>query len=387
MIKPKVIFLVTEDWCFLSHRVDLALALKKEGAEVIVASAAGTDVDKIRSLGLMHHRIRFRRRSVNLFFELLTLLDIFRLYRKVRPNLVHHVAVKPVVYGSLVAKLSRVPATVNTITGLGFVFTSENRLARSLRHVVRMLFRLCLGGSGSRLILQNQDDYDFFCRSGFVEKERAVMILGSGVDTEKFSPKEKLSSFLTSVLLPARILWDKGVGEFVEASRILQSRRVKVRMVLAGFRDEGNPSNVPESTLQGWIQEGLVEWLGHQKDMPTILEQFDIVALPSYREGVPLALIEAAAAGKPIITTDVPGCREIVKHNFNGLLVPVKEAEALADAIQSLVQDSTRCEQMGRNGRQMVLNGFSKQHVIQQTFQVYRQLLSNVFPSFLSVGT
>ena len=333
--------------------------------------------EAIRRSGIRLIPFDLSRRGVNLISESAMLARLVALYRTEKPDLVHHVAMKPVLYGSLAARLTGVPHVVNALAGLGYVFTSGQLKARILRPVIGGAFRMILGGRGSRLILQNQDDQALFIRKRFIQTERIALIKGSGVDTTVFSPTPEPPG-TPVVMLASRMLWDKGVKEFVDAARLLKTRGVEARFILVGDTDRHNPCAIPQEQLKAWHTEGAVEWWGYRKDMSAVFAESHIVCLPSfYGEGVPKVLIEAAACGRPIVTTDAPGCREIVKDGVNGLLVPVRTVAELAHAVQRLVEHPGVRRTMGMKGRELVVNEFSEQRVVADTMAVYASLLNS----------
>lgn len=371
----KILYLITEDWYFHSHRFPIALAARDAGYGVAVATRLNRHADVIQQAGIRLIPIYLSRRSINIVSELMMLVRLFLLYRREKPDLVHHVAMKPVLYGSLAARLAGVPHVVNALAGLGYVFTSNQLMARILRPAIGKAFRLLLNDSKSRLILQNKDDLALFIRKRFIEEERISLIRGSGVDTAAFSPTPEPSG-PPVVMLASRMLWDKGVKEFIEAARILNSRSIHARFVLVGDTDLQNPSAIPQGQLSAWRAEGIIEWWGHMKDMPTVFSEAHIVCLPSFREGLPKVLIEAAACGRPIVATDAPGCREIVKNEVNGLLVPVRNEMELANAVQRLIESPELRQKMGTRGREIVLREFSVEKVVSETMAVYESLLN-----------
>ena len=316
------------------------------------------------------------RRSLNPFREALLLWRLVRLFRCERPDLVHGFTIKCAVYGSLAARLAGVPARVNAVAGMGYVFISQSWKARLLRPLVRGLLRLALGGRNARLILQNPDDVELFQRARLVHPDRIRLIPGSGVDCTRFAPDPARQPVARlQVVLPARLLWDKGVAEYVQAARLLRDRSVPVDLLLAGEPDAGNPAAVPEEEVAGWVAQGVVRWLGHVDDMPALFRSVDIVALPSYREGLPKGLIEAGASGCALVTTDVPGCREVVTHERDGLLVPVRDAAALAGAIERLASDPALRARLAAAAREKAVAEFDERIVIERTLNVYRELL------------
>lgn len=377
---PKLIFFANTDWYLYNFRRSLALAAQSSGYEVLLVSPPGEYGERLRHLGLRWQPLpRMDRRSLNPLRELQLLLSLVVLFRHERPALVHGFTIKCAVYGSLAAQLARVPARVNAVAGLGYVFASSDRKARWLRPMVRAMLHLALRGRRTRLILQNPDDQMMFQQSGLIELDRVDLIPGSGVDCVRFSPCADGGSTPRSqpcVLLAARLLWDKGVGEYVEAARLLRSAGRSVRFLLAGTPDPGNPAAVPESILHQWVDEGVIEWLGHVDDTSELFRSVDIVALPTYyREGLPKSLIEAAACSLPLVTTDMPGCREVVTNEVDGLLIPPHDAGALAQAIARLIDSPGLAARLGAAARLKALANFDERLVIERTLAVYRELL------------
>ena len=372
---PKILFLVTEDWYFCSHRLPLACAARDDGFEVIVASRVQEHAEQIRKEGFRLIPIRLRRRNRNPFRGILSVAEIFSIYRAERPDIVHHVSMQPVLYGTAAARLARVPAVVNALAGMGYVFSSSRGKAKLLRRVISGAFRLLLNHPRGRVIVQNPDDLKMLERENIVKQKFLVLIKGSGVDIEKFSPKDEQRE-IPLIVLASRMLWAKGVGEFVDAARQLRQDGVSCRIVLVGTPDPENPASIPEETLRGWHSEGIVEWWGHREDMPEVFAQSNIVVLPTtYGEGVPKVLLEAASCGRTIVATDVPGCREIVRHNENGLLVPPHDAQSLANALKILIEDPELRARMGARGREIVEAEFSEEKVVLETMKVYGELL------------
>ncbi len=375
----KIVLFANTDWYLYNFRRALALALRDAGHEVLLISPGGQYGEKLHALGLRWQPLPMDRRSLNPLREALLLLHLVRLLRCECPDIVHGFTIKCAVYGSLAGRIVGVPARANAVAGMGYVFISNGFEARMLRPVVRTLLKLALGGRNARLILQNPDDVVLFRQARLVDPDHVRLIPGSGVDCERFSPApETVSVGRPRVVLPARLLWDKGLAEYVEAARLLRARGVPVDLLLAGDPDPGNPAAVPEPVVRGWVSEGLLQWLGHVDDMPTLFRSVQIVALPSYREGLPKGLIEAGASGCALITTDVPGCREVVAHEVDGLLVPVKDGVALADAIERLVRDPALRHTLGAAAREKAVAQFDERIVVARTLDVYAELLGKV---------
>jgi glycosyltransferase involved in cell wall biosynthesis len=317
------------------------------------------------------------RRSLNPQRELGLIRRLAAIYTVEQPDLVHHFTIKCVVYGSLIARWHGIRNRVNAVTGMGYVFSGEGYRARLLRPIVRNLIRATLGGEGSRLILQNKDDLAAFIAAELASTERTHVIMGSGVDTSRFHPTSaSRSPNAMRVLLASRLLWDKGIREYIEAARLVKEAGLPVEFLLAGNPDPGNPASVPESQIEKWREGAAVQYLGHVAEMPRLLADIDVAVLPSYREGVPRSLLEAAACGLPIVTTDVPGCREVVRHGVNGLLVPARDPAALAAAIRFMWERPEERVRMGSAARQTVLKDFDQHIVFEKTFAVYSDLLS-----------
>lgn len=370
----RVLFVVNEAGFFLSHRLPLARAARNAGYEVHVAAPEGTGSERIRANQFPFHAIPISRKGISPFEEMRSMIALYRLYRQLLPDIVHHVTIKPVLYGGLMARLARVRAVVSAVTGLGFVFLNRGFKAKILRVGVNLAYRLALGHANSYVIFQNPDDRELFVRQGLLPKRRGVLIKGSGVDMTHFVQSSEPDG-LPLVILASRMLWDKGVGEFAEAAQKLRLEGVAARFVLVGASDPGNPAAVPESRLRSWHDEGVVEWWGHHDDMLEILSNAHIVCLPSYREGLPKVLIEAAACGRPIVATNVPGCREITLDGENGLLVLPRDVISLAKGLRCLIEDKELRKQFGMRSREIAVREFSIERVVDETLAVYRELL------------
>jgi glycosyltransferase involved in cell wall biosynthesis len=419
----KLVLFANTEWYLYNFRRSLALALREAGHEVLLITPPGPYGERLRALGLRWEPVPMNRRSLNPLRELGLLWHLWRLFRRERPALVHGFTIKCAVYGSIAARLAGVPARINAVAGMGYVFSSNDVKARLLRPLVRVLLRLALGGRRARLILQNPDDVALFERARLVDGAQVRLIAGSGVDCARFVPRGQAagdgdvdrmrnphaSSFRrrpessvcedlnsrrvpasagttgsstspngdrpTRVLFAARLLWDKGIGEFVSAARQLRDEGRAVEFLLAGDPDPGNPAAVPEAALQAWVDEGVLQRLGHVEDMPALLATVDMVVLPSYREGLPKGLIEAAACALPLVTTDVPGCRDVVSDGVDGLRVPVRDAGALARAIAKLLDDPELAARLGEAARLKALERFDERIVIARTLEVYAELL------------
>ncbi len=372
----KVLFVVTEDWYFCSHRLPLAVALKEKGHQVVVATRLKDHRQLIEASGIRTVALeRMKRSSLNVFREMGAFIELLSILRHEKPDLVHLVALKPVIYGSLAAMLARVPARVNALGGLGFAFSSNRMLARCLRPLLLAIFRLIFNDSRSRLILQNSDDLMLVTERAQVDRRNVRLIRSAGVDLHQYAALD-MPDGVPVVMLASRMLWDKGVGEFVEAATALKAKGVPARFVLVGEPDEENPSSVPRRQLLDWHASGAIEWWGYRTDMPAVLSQASVVCLPSYYgEGIPKVLIEAMACGRPIVTTDMPGCRDLVHDGKNGLLVSPMDAAGLVERFAALVVSRSRCKSMGLEGRRIAETEFSLSRIVQETITVYEELL------------
>lgn len=372
-MKPKLLYLITEDWFFCSHFIERAVAAREAGYEVVVVTRERDHGDRIRAAGLRLVPLEFARRSVNPLRELGLLFEIWCIYRREQPQIVHQIAVKPILYGSLVARVTGVPLIINAPVGMGYAFSSTDRKARVLRPMIQFAYRMLMNPFGSRVIFENQDDLDSFVDSGFVRRSDSVKIRGAGIDLVRFAPKTApLGTPL--VVLTARMLRDKGIAEFVGAAQQLHEQGVSGRFVLVGDPDPGNLASISLSTLHAWNGCKGVEWWGWREDVAEVLSQASIVCLPSYREGLPKSLLEAAACGIPIVATNTTGCRDVVVDGENGILVPVRNVDALAAALKKLLQDANLRQLMGARGRLLAENEFSSERVIRETLAVYSQL-------------
>jgi glycosyltransferase involved in cell wall biosynthesis len=368
--RRKLLLFITEDHYVVSHRLALAVAAQAHGYDVAIVARERNCGDVIRGAGLRLIPFENARSSLNPFSDLRMVARLIALYRREQPDIAHHVAMKPILYGSMAAKTLRRVRVVNAIAGMGWLFTSQNGHARWLKPIVtRALTRLTASGL---TIVQNPDDQAMLVELG-LEPGRIRLIPGAGVDLDVFHPGASPDGPPT-VVMATRLLWDKGVGEFVAAARLLRARGVDARFVLAGEPDPLNPATVSADDVHSWTREGIIEYAGFVVDMPRLLSRSHVVCLPSYREGLPKSLIEAAAAGRAIVTTDVPGCREAVRDGYNGLLVPPRSPDELAAALERLIVDPVLREQMGRHGRVLAERRFGQDAIIRQTLAVYDEL-------------
>jgi glycosyltransferase involved in cell wall biosynthesis len=377
----KLLFLVTEDWYFASHRLQLARAARDAGVDVVVMSHCTNLYPTLIEEGFKVIPWHLSRRSLNPFREINTFLQVVKAYRRERPDLVHHIALKPIIYGGCAARLLGGIPSVNAVAGMGHVFMSTTWQMRLLKPILLAFLRFALDSEKAKAVFQNEENCSFLVDERVVNLQATEIIRGTGVNVNRFIPRPEPTG-PPIVLLASRMLWEKGIGEFVEAAGKLRERNVRARFVLVGKPDPENPGSISEAKLRAWASAGLVEWWGHQDDMLKVLTQASVVCLPSaYGEGVPRVLIEAAACGRAIIATDAPGCRDIVRDGQNGLLIPLRNSEMLARAVETLVKDPALRSALGARGREIAVREFSEETVFAQMMAVYRRLLGSRWPS------
>ncbi len=377
-LQKTLLMVVNDAAFFLSHRESVAKAARDSGFIVVVATAAGPAVHAVVDAGYEHREIRLTRSGRNPFAEALSVVSLIRLFRSVRPDIVHLVTIKPVLYGGIAARMAGVPSVVSAISGLGTVFGSAGDSRMNMaQFAAKLLYRLSLGHRNQRVIFQNSNDRNVLTMMTRLRPDKAIMIPGSGVDLSEYKMADEAETDVPVVVMAARLLRDKGVYEFTEAARILKQDAVRGRFLLVGDRDRANPSSVNESQLEAWREEGIVEILGFRSDIASIFAMSHIVVLPSYGEGLPKVLVEAAACGRAVVTTDIPGCREAIAPDQSGLLVPPRDARALADAIKHLIENEDLRREMGRAGRALAEQRFSIEEVIAKHLSTYEALLAD----------
>ena len=370
---PKAILFANTDWYIYNFRLALAKELRSQGYEVVLLSPPGDFHSLLRENGFQWIPFPLSRQSTNPLGELRALWRLIRIYRQVQPVTVHHFTIKPVIYGSLAAHLLGIKGIINSITGLGHLFIDPGLMTRLIRGLAKILYRVSL--RRTQVIFENPEDRDTFVQNRLLQREQTHLILGTGVDVEKFQPSTKTNN-IPLVLFSSRLLITKGLLEFVEAAQHLKKRGLNARFAIAGTPDPGNPASVPHEKIDTWKRSGMVEIWSWQDDMPAALAKADIFCLPSYREGVPSALLEACSSGLPIVTTDVPGCRDVVTDGLNGLLIPPRNPQALADALEKLLASKNLRDKMGGAGRQYAIEKFSSRKIIEQTLAIYQKALS-----------
>lgn len=372
----KIVYLVNVDWFFLSHRLPLARAARDAGADVIVAAGDTGKGKRLEEEGIQFVSLPFSRQGTSLSGEMKTICAVGSFLRRTKPDILHTVSIKPVLYGSLISRIMGNWPVANAVSGLGFVFSQDSK-ASLLRRGLTLFYKAALSNPKSMTIFQNPGDLETMVSKGFLRSEQAVLIRGSGVDCDIYKPvpfPEK-----PVVMLASRMLWDKGVGEFVEASKLLNPQFPGVRFVLVGASDDENPKAIRKEQLDQWMEMyPFIEWWGAKEpeEMPQVISRSNIVVLPSYGEGLPKVLLEAAAAGRPLIATDIPGCKEIVRDGVNGLLVKPRDSLDLANKIKTLLEDMRYAKNLGGKSRKIALEEFDQDIVVNKTLELYQQLLS-----------
>ncbi len=368
--KTRLVYVCNDLQYFNRHWRHRALQALQQGYQVVVAVPQVPQNDES---ALQWESFPLNRQGMNGLAEARSLWYLRRLFQRIQPDLIHAITVKPNLHAGILARSMALPI-VMSITGLGRLFTHDRFPLTWVRRQVLSLYRQIGKNRRAVFMFENQDDRQLFLDQGIGVPERCVRVPGAGVDMAIFYPQPEPDG-VPVVMLCARMLWDKGVGEFLEAARLLRYRGVACRCVLVGDPDAGNSSAIPLERLEAWHREGLVEWWGHREDIPHVLAQANLVCLPSsYREGIPRVLIEAAACGRALVATDAPGCREIVRDGENGLLIPMFDGGALAEAIQQLIRFPELRLSMGRRGRQIAVADYGQEVVVEQTLGVYRGL-------------
>ena len=380
MAAKKALFLVNDAPFFISTHLSVARNAKKKGFEVHVAVP---DSEKIREIldseGFFRHNITFIRGKTNPLRELKSLWSVYSILRAIHPDIAHCVTLKVVIYAGIVTRLLGNIPTIHSLTGMGLIYTSKTLGVRFVRFIINPLLKYALLNPKALTIVQNPDDRDLLIRMNRVPSDQVTLIKGCGVNTDVFVPMRIQENKIPIVILTARMLFDKGIREFVDAAHILKKQGQKVRMVLVGPLDGKHPTAIPEAQLNKWKETGDVEFWGFQDDILKVLQGADIACLPSYREGLPTCLIEAASCGLPIVTTNVPGCREVVRDGINGILVPPADAHALAKALEELILNTEKRKRFGEVGRKIASDEFSVQHIISETMRVYDHLSEKHF--------
>jgi len=375
MTLKKVLFIVSEDWYFISHRLSLAKSAIDNGYEVTLITRISKHRDYLNSLGIKTVNWPIIRRSLNPFQELKTIYCIIKTVRSYKPDLIYSVGIKPVIYTVLSKTLFNVNGIVLALAGLGFIFRSNRFSAKLIKLFIVSIFRIFLNGSKNiRLIVQNNDDSEIIKHLKIISIDKIRIIHGSGIDINDYFPNF-VPHDVPLVILPGRMLWDKGVGDFISCAKRCFNEKVQVRFALVGEPDVHNPESVSKTLLKDWEDQQIIEYWGRRENMLEVYNMSDIVCFPSYHEGLPRALLEAASCEVPIVAYDVSGCREVVKDNENGFLVPFKDENALFIAVIKLLNDSKLRRQMGQKGRQIVRERFTEKKINSETFNVWSEVI------------
>ena len=379
--KMKILFLVNNLNFFISHRLPIAEALIAKGIDVIIGygELGGSDPELLRRKGFRLSSVPMQRGGTNFFKDLKTLYFIWKFFKKEKPNLAHLITIKPYIYGGIISHLTSVPGLVSAVSGLGTLFIHDDLKGQFLRFLIYPIYRLAFSYSNQKVIFQNEKDAEVFIRWGVLNSTKVQIIKSSGVRLEKFVNLEEESSEKPVVCFAARLLRDKGVYEFVYAARLLKEKGIQARFLLAGDLDIKNPSGLNIDDLNKLKEDNYVEIIGYQKDMPALYSSSHIICLPSYREGLPKSLVEAAAASRAIVTTDVPGCRDAIIPNKTGLLVPVKDPKKLADALEWLIEHPKERIAMGKAGRKFAEKVFPIEKIVQSHLDIYQELTGKAF--------
>jgi len=376
MEQKKIVFVANTSWYLYNFRFSLLKEMVASGWKVFVVAPQDKYSQYFEIHGISFVRLIISRRGINPLKELLTMWRIYVIYKRLQPDFIHLFTPKMAIYGSFAARLAGIKNVVSSITGLGYAFINKG----ILHFIVRAMYKLAFQGV-SQVIFQNSNDKEMFLRYKLISPKKVYLVKGSGVNTEYFASHvndNRLDDNVTFALI-SRMLWDKGVGEFVEAAKFTKSNLPTAKFLLVGSPDSGNPNTVPEKYLKEQNANGCIEWIEHVDDVKPFIVKSDAVVLPSYREGLPKVLLEAASCERAIVATDVPGCREIVEHGINGLLVPPKDVNTLAKAMLKLAKNPGLRLQMGQNGRKKVLREFDEKIVIQKTMEIYKKLGSQFF--------
>jgi glycosyltransferase involved in cell wall biosynthesis len=377
----KILFLYADDTYFWRNRLSLAREAIGQGFEVVLLTPVSNYLSEIEKVGIRVIPWNLSRKSVNPFRELPSLIQVLRVYRRERPDVVQHETLKAVIHGGIAARLCGNKPSVNVVCGLGSIFTRPTAKMKFLRAILMRILPVVFANRNSRVVFMNEDNRKLLLSGGAFRAEQASMIPGVGVCLERFVEKPEPGG-VPIVLLPSRMLWEKGVGEFVAAATELRREGISARFVLAGTPDIDNPGFIPQEQLKEWARSGAVEWWGQCDDMPSVYTKSTIVCLPSYYgEGLPNVLTEAGACGRAVVTTDVAGCREVVRNEVNGLLVPPRDSKALGAAIRRLLDDAKLRKQLAAGGRQRAEREFASEVILARTLDLYGAVLGGKWPT------
>mgnify|MGYP005993915409 CR=1 FL=1 len=374
-MKKKLLFLVSHASFFISHRLQIAKSAKKNGYEVIIVfGEIDVDIKTLKEIDINYFCIPIQRGGTNFFKDIKSLYFIWSIFKKIKPDIVHLVTIKPYLYGGIIARIVKIPCVVSAVSGLGSLFIQQNLISRFLRLLLYPFFRLAFNHLNQKIIVQNKEDEKELIKWGVLNPIKVKLLKGSGVNLENFTSFDELTE-TPVVCFAARLLRDKGVNDFVSAAQLLNERGVKAKFYLAGDLDINNPTSLTRDDLNKIRKKGYIKILGYQKDIPKLYANSHIICLPSYREGMPKSLVEAAAASRAVVTTDVPGCRDAIIPNETGLLVPIKNPKKLADALQRLIEHPQERIAMGKAGRKFAEKEFPIEKIVQNHLDIYKDLL------------
>lgn len=371
----RILFLTPDDDTFIVQRLVMARVAQDVADEVHVACADLGRMRELQELGFIPHQMDLNRGKINPIADLKSLIQLGQLLLTLRPDILHNVSIKSVIYGSLMSRFTSVPRVINLVNGLGYAFEPRDFKAKALNIIAKFLYSISLRRKRLIVIFQNPDDQKFFIEKKLIKPNKSRLIRGSGVDTKKFAFTPAPETTKPSVLFVGRLLWSKGIGDLVEATRILKKKGLSFTLLVIGSTDPSNPGKISDETIEAWEREGLLIWKKRQRDMPSFYAQASIVCLPStVREGLPLTMLEAASVGRPLVGTDIPGTREIVRDQENGFLVPPGQPAKLAEALEKLILSSKLRTEFGKVSVEIVKKEFSSEHVQRQLKEVYLRL-------------
>ena len=370
----RLLFLVNSSSYFLSHRLGIAIEAKKQGYEVHIASPEDGCEDTFKIKGLIHHKLPISRTSINIFSEIKAFLNIYFLIKKINPDLLHLITIKPVIYGGIISRLIQIKGVVSAVPGLGYVYISKGTRATILRFFTNYFYKVSFSKKSLKIIFQNKDDMNKLRLAVGFDPIKSVIIKGSGVDLDEFK-STPLPEGRPVISMISRLQEDKGVKEFARAAQMIKERKIEADFWLIGDTDSSYPSPILIEDLQEWENKGFLSVLGYRKDINILIGNSNIIVLPSYREGLPKVLLEAAACGRPVITTDVPGCRAAIEEGKTGLLVPPRDSSSLADKIEYLLGNKELLKIMGNAGRKLAEEHFSLDKVVSAHLKIYSSLI------------
>lgn len=377
-MKKKILFLVPDDITFIIQRLVMAQGAQKAGFDVHVASEDTGVSQRVRDLGFTFHQLDLNRGGINPFADFFPFIKLIFFLSKVKPDILQCVSIKPVLYGAIAGSLVGLKRIVCLVNGLGYAFEGSNLKGKIIKKLAFILYHYAFRKPGIRVIFQNPDDRAFFITNQLVKVEKTLLIRGSGVDMNKFKPSPQANNLSPVVLFVGRLLWNKGIRELIEAAKVLKTEKLDFCLRIVGGPDRKNPGAVPVEYLEELHEQGIIDWVGRQTDMPHFYREADIVCLPTqYFEGLPLTLLEAASTGRALVATDMPGCREIVRNGVNGYLVPPKSVVGLTDALRSLIKNSDLRKEYGVNSSQIVKEEFSSDIIQSELVSVYESLLND----------